>query len=210
MAIAPQYQQNYAPMGYSQTGYGQQFSPVQQYQPQGGGDWWDSISEFFMGTPESYDIFNKYTPQQMQQLQYLLQSGMQNQQNPYEGFEPLQQETMNNFYQSILPGIKEQFAGQRGGALSSPDFGSQLSSGASGLSAMLNAQKARYGMANRQFGLQQSQLGLQQPFDIRRREAQPGWFQQQFMPNYNPKTGENMGSNVGNLASQGLKYLALL
>jgi hypothetical protein len=117
---------------------------------------------------------------------------------------------MDNFYQQILPGIKEQFSGQRGGALSSPDFGSQLSQGASGLSAMLNAQKALYGMQNKQFGLQQSQLGLQSPFDIQRRPAQQGWLQSQFMPQYNQKTGESMGSNVGNLASQGLKYLAML
>ena len=201
MAIAPQFLQQ-----YGQGGYGQ-FSPVQQYTPQGG-SWLDSLGEFFTGSPESYDIFNKFNPQQMQALQQLLSSGQQNMQNPYEGFEPLQQETMNNFYQSILPGIKEQFAGQRGGALSSPDFGSQLSSGASGLSALLNAQKARYGMANKQFGLQQSQLGLQSPFDVQRRPAQQGWLQSQFMPQFNQRTGESMGSNVGNIASKLLPLLA--
>ncbi len=205
MAIAPQYLQQQ----YGQGSYGQQFSPVQKYTPQGG-DWWDSISDFFTGTSDSYDIFNKFNPQQMQALQQILSSGQQNMQNPYEGFEPLQQETMNNFYQSILPGIKEQFAGQRGGALSSPDFGSQLSSGASGLAAMLNAQKARYGMQNKQFGLQQSQLGLTPQFETAFRPGQTGWIGQQFQSQYNPKTGENMGSNVGAVMSKLLPYLAAL
>jgi hypothetical protein len=179
MAIAPQFLQQQ----YGQGGYGQ-FSPVQQYTPNGG-DWWDTLSEFFTGTPESYDIFNKFNPQQMNAIQQLLSSGQQNMQNPYEGFEPLQQETMNRFYQDILPGIKEQFAGQRGGALSSPDFGSQLSSGASGLSALLNAQKARYGQQNKQFGLQQIQQGLTPQFDIQPRERSAGLF-----------SGENIGNNA--------------
>ena len=194
MAIAPQYQQNYAPMGYSQTGYGQQFSPVQQYNPRRS-SFFDSIGEFFLGSPESYDVFNKFDPRQMQAIQQLLSSGMGNLQNPYEGFEPLRQQTMDEYYQNILPGISERFAGARGGALSSPDFQSQLSSSASGLASLLNAQRAQYGMANRQFGLNQIQQGLTPQFDVQRRERQPGIF-----------SGESIANNAQTIAKM-LPYL---
>ena len=159
MAYDPQFLQRQGQGQYSAQpgGFSNYGMPLQRPQQ-------SFFDQFLWGTPGGYEQTTNYDPQQLQAFQQLLSGGMQNQQNPYEGFDPLAQETMNNYYQNILPGIKEQFAGQRGGALSSPDFGSQLSSSASGLGALLNAQKVRYGQQNKQFGFQQSQLGLTPKF----------------------------------------------
>jgi hypothetical protein len=83
---------------------------------------------------------------------------------------------MQKFWQEILPGIKEQFAGQ-GGRTSSPDFLGQLGSSAKGLAGILAAQKARYGLENRQQGLQRTQLGLTDPFNTEQINRQPGFLE---------------------------------
>lgn len=188
MAIAPQYQ-NFNQPSYRQTpsiGYGgsgqygdqQQYNPVSYFSaPKQNQGFLSGLGELLFGSPESYARFNRFDPQQSNALSRLLSSGQQNVDNPYEGFEGLREETINDFYQNLLPRLSEQFSGSTNAAASSPAFHSALSSGQAGLSAMLNAQKARYGMQNKQFGFQQQQLGLTPQFDVQRRERTPGLVQ---------------------------------
>ena len=185
MAISQQYlqpyqggQNTYMPQGAQGVGGGYNQSlfggynpdPYKRQKPQSG------LNSFLFGTPENYQQLPRFTPQGQNTLEQLLSGGIDQVNKPYEGYEPIEQETMQKFWQEILPGIKEQFAGQ-GGRTSSPDFLGQLGSSAKGLAGILASQKARYGLENRQQGLQRTQLGLTDPFNTQYRERQPGFFE---------------------------------
>jgi len=100
----------------------------------------------------------RFTPQQQQVMDLLLQLGGENVTNPYEGFEPIRQNALEDFFQNIVPGLKEGFAGS--GNYSSPILQTNLSSAGSSLAQKLATLQSEYGMQNRQAGLQQLQLGL--------------------------------------------------
>ena len=140
--------------------------PQQQGQGQDQPSWmrraWEAFKEWTLGTPEGYQMLQSFTPEQQDAFHSILQQGLQQYQNPYEGFEALQNETERNFNEKTLPQLGEQFGASRS-RLSSPTFGSQVGAAAGGLHSMLNAQKAKYGMENRQQGLQAAQLGLTPP-----------------------------------------------
>lgn len=154
-------QQNQFPSGMGQGGRipGMQFQPYQQ--DQGWGSW---FKNFLFGSPEGQMYEFPYTQNQYGAFNNLLNQGQQNMQNPYAGFEPLQQQIMSQFHNQILPGIASRFTSGTGGGLSSPSFTQQLGSGARGLAESLAAHKVNYGQQNRQFGLQQTQLGLTPQF----------------------------------------------
>lgn len=134
-----------------QMGFGKVQQPKKNF--------WNHVGEFFMGSKPQQLYSSPFNQNQAQGLMQLLQQGMGNMQNPYEGFEPLAQESTRNFNEQIVPGLAERFT-QTGAAASSPAFASQLGGAGAGLQSMLNAQKAQYGMANKQFGLSQAQTGL--------------------------------------------------
>lgn len=146
----------------------------QQNQNQGWGDW---LASLFQSTPAQQVTSSPYNQQQQQFFGNLLQQGNQNMQNPYAGFEPIQNDIMSQFYNEILPGIASRFTGMTGGALSSPSFVQQLGSGAQGLAERLALHKTNFGQQNRQFGLQQAQLGLTPQLQNNYTERQPGPFE---------------------------------
>jgi hypothetical protein len=180
MAIAPQYQ-NFNQPSYGQNYGQQQFNPVSRFSaPKQNRGFWGGLNDFLFGTPEDYNVFNRFDPQQSDSLSRLLSGGQNTVDNPYEGFEGLREETINDYYQNILPRLTEQFGASTNASPSSPAFHSALAAGGSGLAAMLNAQKSRYGLQNKEFGLRQQQLGLTPRFDIQRRERTPGFIQNAF------------------------------
>ena|SRR5258708_30004141 len=102
----------------------------------------------------------QYTPQQQQVMDLLLQLGGEKQQNPYEGFEGIEQNALNNFFEQIVPQLTEGFSGSGNNAYSSPVLQTNLSSAGSSLAQRLAAMQNEYGMQNQHSGLQQLQLGL--------------------------------------------------
>lgn len=130
-----------------------------------GGGWWDSVKNYLFGTDPQQFSYSPYTDQQQNFLQNILQSGQYNMSNPYQGFEELQNNILDQYKNNILPQIAEQFTGGTGGAASSPDFAKSLQGGGQGLASMLLQHKIGYGQANRAFGLQQAQMGLQPRFE---------------------------------------------
>lgn len=146
----------------------------QQNQNQGWGDWLQSL---FQSTPAQQVTSSPYNQQQQQFFGNLLQQGNQNMQNPYAGFEPIQNQIMSQFYNEILPGIAARFSAATGGAQSSPSLIQQLGSGAQGLAQQLNAHKINFGQQNRQFGLQQAQLGLTPQLQHSYMQRQPSAFE---------------------------------
>jgi hypothetical protein len=121
------------------------------------------------------DIIQKpiYSPEQQQAINLLLQLGSQNIQNPYSGFEPIAQNAYNDFFEDIVPGIKETFAGI--GSSSSPALHSALSGAGATLAQRLAAMQSEYGMQNRGQGLQQLQLGLNPLTTNLYQPSQPGF-----------------------------------
>lgn len=130
--------------------------PIQQ---QSGG-FFNSLKNYLFGSPAQQASYSPYTPQQQEALNALLSSGQNLMQNPYEGFEPLQQNLMDYFNQQIVPSLTNRFTGMTNASLSSPAFGQQLGGAAKGLAQSLLAHKINYGNQNRQFGLQQANIGL--------------------------------------------------
>lgn len=113
-------------------------------------------------------------PQQQQILQFLLNSGQQQLQNPYQGFEPIGQAATSDFFQNIVPQLQHQFSASGSNAISSPQLQTNLSSAGAGLAERLAAMKAQYGQQNKQNGMQQLQLGLQPSFENFYKKSEPG------------------------------------
>lgn len=148
-----------------------QFQPLQQqYRQPGiqtaqlGGQqkgWWDWLREGAFGTPAHQIQSTDYSPNQQMGHEYLLQQGANALNNPYEGFDALQNQLYQQLNQQLIPDIAERFTGMGGGRTSSPDFAKQIGGALQGLTGMLAAQKSQYGQQNKQFGLQALNAGLQ-------------------------------------------------
>ena len=119
-------------------------------------------------------------------MQLLQQLGIQGLQNPYGGFEPIEQQARNNFNQQTIPSIAERFTAGTNGATSSPSFASQLGQAGAGLESDLAAMKAGYGQQNIQQILQLLQLGLRPQLENVNVNGSPGLLQNAFAgaPNF--------------------------
>lgn len=129
--------------------------------------WWEGVKEGggkvlspFVGSPDAIEQVPTVTPEQKSVLEYLQQLGIQGLQNPYGGFAPIAQQSINQFNQETVPTLAERFTSMGNGALSSPAFASQLGQAGAGLHQDLAAQQAQYGQQNIQTLLQMLQLGL--------------------------------------------------
>lgn len=116
--------------------------------------------QFLFGQPGGLEQVSTVTPQQQGILQLLQQLGIYGLQNPYEGFEGIEQQARRQFNEQTVPSLYERFAGMGNNALSSGTLTSQLSQAGAGLESDLAAQKAQYGQQNMQQILQLLQLGL--------------------------------------------------
>lgn len=117
----------------------------------------------FGGTPGHLEQFQRYTPEQQQVLQSLLQQGAQN-----ADFGPIEAQARRNFSEVTVPSLAERFTslGGQGGQRSSA-FAGTLGQAASGLESNLAALRSQYGM-------QQLGLGLQPQFENAYFTRQPG------------------------------------
>lgn len=132
--------------------------------------WWDYL---FGSQPQQFG-YNQYTPEQQQLLNYLAQSSQQQLQNPYEGFDLLQNQIMDTYNQQILPESLERFNALTGGAPSS--FSRQIRAGNQGLAQQLLQHKLAYGQQQKQQALQQAQIGLRPQFETGFVPGQQGFF----------------------------------
>lgn len=115
--------------------------------------WWSGKQPDIVGV-------NQYTPEQQNVLNYLLQSGQSQLQNPYQGFDPIKQDALSTFFQEIVPALQEQFSASGSNSASSGTIKSQLSGAGANLAEKLAAFQAHFGQQNQQNALQQLQLGL--------------------------------------------------
>jgi hypothetical protein len=194
-------QQNWIGQFNQPIGIGRQESNT----PQKG--WFDTIKEFFMGTPEHTIYSSPYTQQQMGGFQQLQQMGLENQQNPYAGFENIQQGAEDFYNQQLIPSLSERFASQGrgrggGGSLSSPDFQQNLRTSSQDFSRQLAGLKAQYGQQNKGFGLQQAQAGLNPLYNVSLQQRTPGAPEQLY--NQGADTVKQLLPILGKIATGGL------
>lgn len=156
----------------------------QEQQPQMSGwqSFWNKIKsyvlkptgEFLAGSPGGYEQVGLYEPHQRNALNFVLSDALGQLQNPYQGYEPIQNEAIRNFQERTIPALSETF---QGGRLSSPLFQKQLGYAGSGLESNLAAQKAQYGMDARNQALSQLQIGLTPQLSTQYFGSTPGLFQ---------------------------------
>lgn len=149
-------------MGGSNPGYSQMALPKQDR------SWSGSKRDDVVG-------INNYTPEQQNVLNYLLQNGQGQLQNPYQGFEPIKQDAMSTFFQDIVPRLQEQFSASGSNSASSGTLKNELSGAGATLAERLAAFQAQFGQQNQQNAMQQLQLGLNPRSDFLHRQGGGGW-----------------------------------
>jgi hypothetical protein len=161
------------------------FDPYQaQGQPKKKLNWgqkfWNGAGEFFKGRPASLDRLPTGTANQTAAREYATQSGLQNLQNPYQGFdENVGQYATNKFNQQIVPGLAEQFTslgGYGSGALTSPGFAQQLGGAGAQLAQGLGSMRHQYGQQNIDNGLRQLEFGDRSQFQYNQNPGSNGLF----------------------------------
>lgn len=154
-----------------QGGIPQQYRPGIDPYDQGGQS---PPADFWWGNPERVAHIPQFTQEQLPVLSQLMQSGLGQLQNPYGGFEPLEQQARTNFAQKTVPSLAERFTSMGQNRLTSPLFATQMGQAGAGLEQNLAAMKSMYGMQNRAQGLDMLQMGLTPQFQNLKMAAQPG------------------------------------
>jgi len=134
------------------------------------------LSSLFKKSPRQQNI-SRLTPQQLGWQSQAGNLAMQGLQNPYEGFEPIEQQARTQFQTSTVPSIAERFTSMGSGGQRSSAFQGALGQAGAGLESNLAALRSQYGLQNR--GLSQNLLGqaLQPNFDTVYQQHQPGFLE---------------------------------
>jgi len=125
------------------------------------------VRNFLLGSPGQVRRFDIFTPEQQNAISMMLQQAIAGlQQQPGAGFEPIAQKARSDFMQQTVPGIAERFTSMgSGGALSSPAFASALGQAGAGMETGLAAERAKYGLDERQQLMSLLGMGLTPQFE---------------------------------------------
>lgn len=129
---------------------------------------------WFLGTPNRFENVPQYDPAQFQAILGQLQQGQQTINNPYEGFNDIQNDVMRHFKQEIIPGLNTQFAKSGNNNPNSPIHQQNIYGAGQDLATRLASLRSQYGMANKNFGLRQIDVGLRKPFETTLLGGEPG------------------------------------
>lgn len=157
---------------------------------------WEKFKRFFVGSKGKNILSPLYTEPQMQGFDFARNLGLQQLQNPYQGFQPIDEYARKQFYGQTVPTIAERFTAMGDSAQRSSAFPAALGAAGTDLEARLGALRAQYGL--QQQGLGQSLLGL--------------GLTSQYQPVYFPGTpgiGQKLiGGGLGALGGAGVGFLA--
>ena len=183
----PYPQQQNPMMPYGQQQVGQLGQGQQQPQQQNGLPWWSYLSPAtFIGSSLANSGQGQQAGQQGDQqedpwswwetffgkpggikqiggIDELLQQGLQQYQNPYEGFEPIKKDALNTFKSDIVPYLQSRFNGGSN-HFSSNTLKNQLSSAGATLADRLQSAQAQYGQNARNSALSAIQTSKPQYF----------------------------------------------
>lgn len=104
---------------------------------------------------------NLYSPEQQNVLNYLLSQGKTQLENPYGGFEPIEQQARSKFQSESLPSIAERFSALGGSDTRySSDLTGSLAGAQSEFDQGIAALRAQYGLENQGRALDLLRMGL--------------------------------------------------
>jgi len=113
--------------------------------------------------PAQTTQLQQLTPEQQQAQAEALQQAQQGLQDPGAGFDPIAQQARSQFFSQTAPGIAERFAGL--GATRSSAFPAALAGAGQQLEGNLAAQRAQFGLQNRNSLMNLLRLGLAPQFE---------------------------------------------
>jgi len=115
-----------------------------------------------LGTEGGYQTSpNLYSPEQQNVLNYLLSQGKSQLENPYGGFEPIEQQARSKFQSESLPSIAERFSALGGSDTRySSDLTGSLAGAQSEFDQGIAALRAQYGLENQGRALDLLRMGL--------------------------------------------------
>jgi hypothetical protein len=148
---------------------------------------WNWLTEKGFGKDEVIHILNTLNPEQQNITSQLGQSGLSLLQDPYQGFNNIQQGALRTFHEDIVPALLERFNASGENSASSPVIQTQLSSAGAGLAERLQGFKEQFAQQNRGNALSQLSLALNP--------------QREFL--HSPATG-GIAGGLANFAGQGL------
>jgi len=155
-----------------------------------------SIGSFLFGRKPSMERHSIMDPQQMGAVTNFLNQSQQGMQDPYAGFEPIENRARSQFQQSI-PSLAERFTALSPSAQRSSGFQSALGRAQSGLEESLAAMRAQYGLQNRGQMMQLGQMGLQPRFENMYHPATHGLMGEMAGPALMALLSGGMGAGIG-------------
>lgn len=157
---------------------------------------------FLTGGRSRVRQYSTMDPQQIGASTSFLNLAQQGLQNPYAGFEPIEQKARSSFQQSI-PSLAERFVSMSPSALRSSGYMSALGRAGAGLEESLAALKSQYGLQNRAQMMQLGQLGMQPRFENVMHQGYPGLLQQLAGPLLSMILSGGVGAGMGSLGGTG-------
>lgn len=125
--------------------------------------------------PESTTQIQNYTPAQQAWMNQSGNMAMEGLNNPYAGFDPIANQARSSFYSDTMPSIMQRFANI--GNTRSSGLNAALAGAGQNLEGDLAAQRASYGLNNRNSLMQLLQLGLTPQFENIYKPESPGMMQ---------------------------------
>lgn len=142
----------------------------------GGGAALGGLSSLFSKSPRQQNV-SKLSPQQLSLQSQAGNIAMQGLQNPYEGFEPIEQRARTQFQTSTVPTLAERFTSMGSGGQRSSAFQGALGQAGAGLESNLAALRTDYGLQNRSLSQDLLRQALQPNFDTRFVQHEPGFLE---------------------------------
>jgi hypothetical protein len=155
-----------------------------------------SLGSFLFGKKEKMQRHSTMSPDQIGASTSFLKQAQEGMQNPYAGFDPIEQQARSNYQQSI-PSLMERFTSLSPTSQRSSGFQSALGRAGTGLEESLAAMKANYGLQNRGQMMNLGQMGMQPRFENMFRPATGGLFGQLAGPLAQAGLGMATGGMMG-------------
>ena len=134
----------------------------------------NALKELAMGSPAGFQQSSPYAEWETPYFQQAAQQGAQNLQNPYAGFESIENLARHNFQTQTIPTLAHRFSSMGSNALSSPVYNEINQQAGKDLELGLAALRAQYGMQNQENALRMLQFGTPLLYNNQWQEGTPG------------------------------------
>lgn len=135
------------------------------------------IGKFFLGSPAYIEQIQRFTPEQQQAMNTILQQVLAQLSGDTFDFGPIEQRAREQFQQSTIPSLAERFTSLGRGAQSSSGFRQSLGQAGSGLESGLAALRSQYGLQRGALLQNLLRVGLQPQFEPLYHQRQPGFIE---------------------------------